>query len=205
MVSHWSPVLIFYAFSPWGLLLVPFTGSLGKHVALILIFILWWVCYVWLCGLCYSCRGGFTGNSFPEPTLPLCIFFWLSGWYIFSSADVMSLEQCTGVPCLSHGNHALIQVSWVISSPSLAFFKCQKFMRLVNLYFVDLEGSPLDICRAVKLQPFSYLAKGIICSNLLSLVFQLVHKFGVYKWPCNFPAILLLPLKMVGARGRMYL
>lgn len=42
-------------------------------------------------------------------------------------------------------------------------------MHFVNLYFVDLEGSPLDICRAVKLQPFSCLAKGVICSVLIGL------------------------------------
>lgn len=74
-------------------------------------------------------------------------------------------------------------------------------MRSVNLYFVDFEASPLVICRAVRLQPFSCLAKGVICPVLLSLVFQLVQKLCVCKWPCHFPAILLLPFKMVGQGG----
>lgn len=52
-------------------------------------------------------------------------------------------------------------------------------MGFVNVCFVDFEGSLLDIGRAVKLQTFSYLAKGVICAILLSLVFQLVQKFGV--------------------------
>lgn len=52
-------------------------------------------------------------------------------------------------------------------------------MGFVNVCFVDFEGSLLDICRAVRLQTFSCLAKGVICAFLLSLVFQLVQKFGV--------------------------
>lgn len=62
-----------------------------------------------------------------------------------------------------------------------------KFLGFVHLYFVDFEESPLDICRAVKLQLLSHLANRIICAVLLLLVFQLVQKPGVCKWPCCLP------------------
>lgn len=57
-----------------------------------------------------------------------------------------------------------------------------KFLGFVHLYFVGFEESPLDICRAVKLQSLSHLTNSIVCAVLLLLVFQLVQKSGVCKW-----------------------